>query len=98
MDRKKIDIIGNYYSIKDAICNPKPIQKPYPKIMIGGTGEKYLLKLVAKHANRYNHPFSSPEDIKGKLAVLKDHCSVVGRNYYEIERSVLIRCLIRNSD
>ena len=94
---KKSTFIGNYYSIKDAICNPKPIQKPYPTIMIGGTGEKYLLKVVAKHANRYNHPFSSPEDIKGKLAVLKDHCSVVGRNYYEIERSVLIRCLIRNS-
>ena len=45
---------GKYYSIKEAICNPKPIQKPLPIIMIGGSGEKYLLKVVAKHADTYN--------------------------------------------
>ena len=36
---------GKYYRIIDAICNPKPIQKPHPIIMIGGSGEKYLLKV-----------------------------------------------------
>jgi len=45
---------GKYYRIKEAICNPKPIQKPHPIIMVGGSGERYLLKVVAKHADRYN--------------------------------------------
>jgi alkanesulfonate monooxygenase SsuD/methylene tetrahydromethanopterin reductase-like flavin-dependent oxidoreductase (luciferase family) len=93
---KKSTFQGKYYSIKDATCNPKPIQKPYPKIMVGGTG-RHLLKVVAKHADRYNHPFSSPNDIELKLHTLKDHCMVVGRNYHDIELSVLIRCLLVDS-
>ena len=63
---------GKYYKIKDAICNPKPIQKPHPLIMVGGSGEKYLLKLVAKHANRYNLFFGSPEEMKRKISILKN--------------------------
>ena len=51
---KRPSFEGKYYRIKEAICNPKPIQKPHPIIMIGGSGEKYLLKVVAKHADRYN--------------------------------------------
>src|SRR5215831_12353373 len=39
---------GKHYSIKNAICNPKPIQKPHPPVMVGGVGEK-LMKVVAKH-------------------------------------------------
>jgi alkanesulfonate monooxygenase SsuD/methylene tetrahydromethanopterin reductase-like flavin-dependent oxidoreductase (luciferase family) len=38
---------GKYYNIKDAICNPKPIQRPHPIIMVGGSGEKYSLKVAA---------------------------------------------------
>jgi F420-dependent oxidoreductase-like protein len=89
---------GEYYSIKDAVCNPKPIQKPHPPIMIGGTGEKYLLKTVARHADRYNHPFASPSDIRRRLYILKEHCDTIGRHYLDIERSVVIRCLIRESE
>src|SRR5215203_7316174 len=46
---------GNYFSINEAICSPHPIQKPHPPIIVGGTGEKYLLKIVAKQADIYNH-------------------------------------------
>jgi alkanesulfonate monooxygenase SsuD/methylene tetrahydromethanopterin reductase-like flavin-dependent oxidoreductase (luciferase family) len=66
---------GKYYSIKDAICNPKPLQEPYPTIMIGGSGEKYLLKVVAKHADRYNHPCGSVELLKRKISKLKEPLS-----------------------
>jgi F420-dependent oxidoreductase-like protein len=89
---------GEYYSIKDAVCNPKPIQKPHPPIMIGGTGEKHLLRTVARHADRYNHPFASPLDIRRRLYILKEHCDTIGRHYLDIERSVVIRCLIRESE
>jgi alkanesulfonate monooxygenase SsuD/methylene tetrahydromethanopterin reductase-like flavin-dependent oxidoreductase (luciferase family) len=59
-EKRRASFEGKYYTIKDAICNPKPIQKPHPLIMVGGLGEKYLLKVVAKHADRYNLFFGSP--------------------------------------
>jgi F420-dependent oxidoreductase-like protein len=89
---------GEHYTIKDALCYPKPIQTPHPPIMIGGTGERLLLKTVAKHADIYNHPFDSVSEIKRRLSVLKEHCDSIGRRYLEIERSVLIRCLIRDNE
>jgi len=49
--KQKASFRGKYYTIKDAICNPKPVQKPHPTIMIGGSGEKYLLRVVAKLDN-----------------------------------------------
>src|SRR5437588_245301 len=45
---------GQYYHLKDAICNPKPVQKPHPPIVVGGTGEKKMLRVVATHANEWN--------------------------------------------
>lgn len=89
---------GKYYSIKEAICNPKPLQKPHPVIMVGGSGEKLLLRVVAKHADRYNHPFGTPDELKHKVEVLKEHCKSIGRDHKEIEKSVLIRVIVANSD
>jgi F420-dependent oxidoreductase-like protein len=89
---------GKYYSIKDAICNPKPLQEPYPTIMIGGSGEKHLLKVVAKHADRYNHPCGSVELLKQKISKLKEHCVTIGRNPKEIEYSILVSCIVGNDD
>ena len=90
---------GQYYSIKNAICNPKPIQKPYPPIMVGGSGEKYLLKVVAKHANRYNLFFGSPEEMKRKISILKDYCNSTARkNHHDIQYSVVLPCIVRESD
>jgi F420-dependent oxidoreductase-like protein len=95
---RKATFAGQYFSVKDAFCYPKPVQKPHPTIMVGGTGEKHLLRVVAKYANRYNNPFSSPLHFKRKVSILKEHCTTVGRDYKEIEKSVLLRCLIRESD
>jgi F420-dependent oxidoreductase-like protein len=89
--------LGEHYIIKDAICNPKPIHRPHPPIMVGGTGEKYLLKTVARHADGYNHPFAPASQVRNRLSALKDHCNTLGRDYQEIELSVLIRCLVREN-
>jgi F420-dependent oxidoreductase-like protein len=89
---------GNYFKVKDAICNPKPIQYPYPTIMVGGEGEKYMLKLVAKHADRYNLFFGSPQEMKRKISLVKEHCNSIGRNNNEIEYSVALPCLIIESE
>ncbi len=84
---------GKHYSIKNAICNPKPIQNPHPTIMVGGAGNK-LMEVVAKHANRYNHPFGTPEILEEKISLLKNKCKLINRNYTEIENSVLLRVLV----
>lgn len=89
---------GQYFMVKDAICNPKPIQKPHPTIMVGGSGERYLLKVVAKHADRYNNFFGSPEELKKKIAVLKEHCNTFRRDYKEIQQSVVLPCIIAESE
>ena len=94
---------GKYYKIKDAICNPKPIQKPHPIIMIGGSGEKYLLKVAAKHADRYNLFFGSPSDMKRKISLLKEYCKSLessrGRNHHkDIQYSVVLPCIVRDSE
>jgi len=94
----KATFSGKHYSIRDAICNPKPLQKPYPPIMVGGSGEKLLLRVAAKHADRYNHPFGTPSELKRKIEVLKDHCKVIGRDHKEIETSVLIRVIVGSDD
>jgi F420-dependent oxidoreductase-like protein len=98
-NNKHVSFQGKYYSVKDAICNPKPIQKPYPPIMIGGSGERYLLKVVAKHADRYNLFFGSPDEMKRKISLLKEYCNFIGRDYKkDIRYSVVLPCIIRESE
>ena len=82
----KASFEGVHYKIKDAIAAPKPVQKPYPPILIGGDGEKRTLKAVAKYADFCNM-FPKPE-LPQKLAVLKEHCKSVGRDYSEITKSL----------
>ncbi len=79
---------GKFYRIKDTVCEPKPIQKPYPPITIGGAGEKLTLRIVAKEAERCNF-FGSPERVTHLLKVLRVHCEAVGRSYDEVEKSIM---------
>ena len=79
---------GKYYSVNEAACLPKPIQKPRPKIMIGGKGEKLLLRAVARYADAWNIDELTPEDYAHKLQVIKDHCSSVGTDYNRIEKTI----------
>ena len=79
---------GQYYQIKNAFCNPKPIQKPSPPIMVGGSGERQTLRIVAKYADACNL-FGSAETVKRKLSILKEHCRSVGRDYDSILKTKL---------
>jgi F420-dependent oxidoreductase-like protein len=79
---------GKYYQIHNAYCNPKPIQKPSPPILVGGGGERKTLKIVAKYADACNL-FGSAETVKRKLNILKEHCKTVGRDYDSILKTKL---------
>ncbi len=77
---------GRYYSVKDTLCIPKPIQKPLP-IWIGGTGTK-TLRVAAKHADAVNFSWTySPEFFEERFSVLRSHCEDVGRDFDEIRKS-----------
>ena len=79
---------GKYFQIINAYCNPKPIQKPSPPILVGGSGERKTLKIVAKYADACNL-FGSTESIKKKLDILKEHCKSVGRDFDSILKTKL---------
>jgi len=88
---------GKYYSIDHASNNPKPVQKPRPPITVGGSGEKVMLKLVAKYADRWNCP-AGYQSFEHKFDVLKEHCKKVGRNLEEINISEQLLVCIGNND
>jgi F420-dependent oxidoreductase-like protein len=79
---------GRYYHFNDAIANPKPVQKPYPPIWIGASGES-TLRLVARHADVWNAAGGGEtEKMKEMIAKLEDACGAIGRNASEIRRSL----------
>lgn len=88
---------GRYYSIEGAYCAPKPVQKPHPPLLIGGGGEKLLLRTVARHANVCNFAAwrGSPEDYRRKRGILERHCQRIGRNPAEIRSSWAAYVLIK---
>ncbi len=78
---------GRYYSVTDAICSPKPLQRPYPPIWIGGTGS-FTLKIAARHANAINFSWTIPiPQFRAKLDEFKDYCEAQGKDYAGIRKS-----------
>jgi F420-dependent oxidoreductase-like protein len=78
---------GKYYAVDEAVNNPKPVQKPHPPILIGGAGEKRLLRVVAEHADIWNCPNNAAQALPQKLEILKRHCDAIGRDPQTIEVS-----------
>lgn len=79
---------GKHYQVTDAVCEPKPVQKPHPPLVIAGAGEKHTLQVTAQHADRFDFGYlPSLDEYKHKLDVLQKHCKAVGRNFSDIERS-----------
>lgn len=79
---------GKEYRLVDARCEPKPVQSPRPPFVLGGQGEKRMLRIAAKWADQWNFPGRTPEDLARKLEVLHGHCDAVGRPREAIEVSV----------
>lgn len=77
---------GRHYQLHRPLNAPQALQKPHPPIMIGGSGERKTLRMVAKYADACN--LFATADVARKLDVLKRHCDDVGRNYDDITKSV----------
>lgn len=80
---------GRYYSLKDVDCRPKPASARIP-ILIGGTGERRTLKIVAQYADEWCSECLSVEDYARKVTVLERHCESVSRDPASIRRSMVI--------
>jgi hypothetical protein len=81
---------GRCYQLRGAICEPKPVQRPHPPIMIGSGGERHGLAIVAEHADIWASPAFTAADFRRKSAILDDHCAAIGRDPAEITRSVQV--------
>lgn len=84
------DFEGKYYQLREARCEPKPVQRPYPPIVIGGSGEQLTLRVVARHADIWNFVGGSTETYLHKVAVLREHCQAIGRDPGAIVHSVQV--------
>jgi F420-dependent oxidoreductase-like protein len=79
---------GRHYQAERLLNSPQILQRPHPKIIIGGGGEQKTLRLVAKYADACNI-FGGPDQLTHKFSVLRERCAEVGRPFDDIERTNL---------
>ena len=85
--------VAGHYCLVDSI--------PYVKDYLDHehpVGGEYILKVVAKHADRYNLFFGSPDLMKRKISILRDYCNTIGRDANELQFSVVLPCIIGDSE
>jgi len=87
---------GQHYRIANASCEPRPF--PMPPIMVGGHGEKHLLRVVARHADWWNYGFRDHALYAHKQEVLKTHCRAAGRDYDQIVQVLRVGILIAETE
>lgn len=89
---------GRYYSLMDALCEPKPVQQPHPPLWVGGQGEKLTLRVVAESADGWNTFFMPLDDYRRKLDALASHCEAVGRDPADIRKSLVVQAYVREDE
>jgi len=89
LTQPKTTLHGKHYTVTDAMCLPVPVQKPHPPIMIGGTGKRVLLKLVARHADMWNAS-ASAEEMRALIDVIARHADTERRDPDTIEKTVMM--------
>jgi alkanesulfonate monooxygenase SsuD/methylene tetrahydromethanopterin reductase-like flavin-dependent oxidoreductase (luciferase family) len=89
MTEERTTVHGKHYRVTDAMGNPKPLQQPHPPIMIGGTGERVLLRIVARHADMWNAS-AGAERMRQLIDIIRRHGETEGRDPERIEKTVMI--------
>jgi alkanesulfonate monooxygenase SsuD/methylene tetrahydromethanopterin reductase-like flavin-dependent oxidoreductase (luciferase family) len=82
---------GTYFTLTDAYCEPKPVQRPYPPITIGGNGPKRTLRSAARWAAEWNGTIQEPARFAELKEILRGHCADLGRDFSAITCSCLVR-------
>ncbi|UGS33803.1 LLM class F420-dependent oxidoreductase [Capillimicrobium parvum] len=88
---------GRHFHLRDARCEPKPVQQHLP-LVIGGSGERRTLRIVAEHADIWNTFYGDEDEFRHKLGVLAGHCADVGREPAGIRVSLTFRAVLRDTE
>lgn len=83
---ESVTFAGRFFTLEDALCEPKPIQRPHPPIVIGGSQPK-MLRVIARHADEWNMPSQGPAEWGEANTRLDEACAEVGRNPGDVGRS-----------
>lgn len=98
-DGDQITFEGKHFSAPAVTNNPRPLSKPHPKILIGGTGPKKTLRMVAQYADACNiGDWVGRENMQKAIDALKTHCDSLGRDYDTIEKTSLSTVNLSGSD
>jgi F420-dependent oxidoreductase-like protein len=89
---------GRYYTIRDALCEPKPVQQPHIPLWIGGQGEQLTLRMVAESADGWNTFYMPEEAYRHKLDVLARHCAEVGRDPGDIRKQLVVQAVVAEDE
>ena len=88
---------GRHFQLKDARMEPKPVQEHLP-LVIGGSGERRTLRIVAEHGDIWNSFFGDEDHYRHLLGVLGGHCSDVGRDPADVRKSLTFRAILREDE
>jgi F420-dependent oxidoreductase-like protein len=87
---QRYSFAGRYYQLTDSPALPKPVQRPHPPLIIGGTGARRTPMLAARFANEYNVAFSSIETTRTQFDRVSAACAEIGRDPAGIRRSAAL--------
>jgi len=85
---------GAHWTVTDALFRAKPVQRPRPRILVGGSGSARGVRIAARHADEFNITDSKPESIRTRYADLAAACRAIGRDPASITRSAMIGTLV----
>ncbi|MET0144245.1 MAG: LLM class F420-dependent oxidoreductase [Ilumatobacteraceae bacterium] len=91
LTQETTSLAGSYFTLTDARCEPKPVQRPHPPICIGGSGERRTIPIAARYAQHLNLGAPDVATFQHKRDVLHARCADIGRNPGEITLSTLIQ-------
>lgn len=94
LDGERFSHDGRFYTMHDALCEPRPIQKRLP-ILIGGSGPRKTLRTVASRADAWNTS-GTLDEVRGHLDILAEHGADVGRDIATIEKSISFPIILRD--
>jgi F420-dependent oxidoreductase-like protein len=94
LDGEQVTHEGRFYTFRDAVCAPRPLQDHLP-ILIGGSGPRKTLRTTAAHADLWN-AWGTPVFIAARDAILRAHCADLGRDEGEIVRTVSQDVVVRD--
>lgn len=86
---------GKHYRIENAYCEPRPETPPI--MMLGAYGDKFGLRIVARHADWWNVTYRAHDELRQKLATLREHCAAEGRDVASIRKTLAVRIYIDRS-